>query len=175
MDRATNQSVAELLREIGKYLAMQEIPFKPRAYEKAALTVEVLQEEVADVYEKGGRKALQELPGIGASIAETIEEFIKTGKVKYYEQLKKKTPVDLESLSRIEGLGPKSVKKLYQKLDVRNIKDLEKAAKAGKIAKLEGFGKKSEEKILKGISFAGNNQRFILGYALSQIEAIKVR
>jgi DNA polymerase (family 10) len=175
MEKATNQSTAEILKQIGEYLAMKEVPFKPRAYEKAALVISELEEEVADKYKKGGLKALQEIPGVGASIAATIEEFIKTGKVKYYESLKKKTPVDLEGLSRIEGLGPKSIKKLYQKLDIANLKDLEKAAKAGKIAKLEGFGKKSEEKILKGISFAGNNKRFILGYMLPTIRAIQER
>lgn len=172
----SNQAVAELLREIGEYLAMQEIPFKPRAYEKAALVIDGLEEEVSATYARGGLKALQEIPGVGASIAEKIEEFIKTGKVKYYEGLKKKAPVDLESLSRVEGLGPKSIKKLYQKLDVRNLGDLEEVAKAGKIAKLEGFGPKSEEKILKSIGFAKTaGERFLLGYVMPQIREIEAR
>src|ERR1700691_3288570 len=115
MPDASNESIAQLLRAIGDYLAMQEVPFKPRAFEKAAQVVGDLEEEVAEIYKKGGTKALKELPGVGTSIAETMEEFIKTGKVKYYEKLKKQTPVNLEELSRIEGLGPKSIKKLYQK------------------------------------------------------------
>ncbi|HEX4104129.1 MAG TPA: DNA polymerase/3'-5' exonuclease PolX [Candidatus Paceibacterota bacterium] len=173
--KATNESIAEILREIGEYLAMQEIPFKPRAYEKAALAIAESEIDVADEYAKGGIKALLEIPAVGASIAEKIEEFIKTGKVEYYEKLKKRTPVDLESLSRVEGLGPRSVKKLYQKLDVRNLEDLEAAAKAGKIAKLAGFGPRSQEKILKSIGFAtsSSNQRFILGYMLPQIRKIQ--
>src|SRR5262249_9553443 len=150
--------------------------FKPRAYEKAAVVIGDLEEEVADVYARGGIKALKEIPGVGTSIAESIEELIKTGKVKYYEQLKKKTPVNLAELSRIEGLGPKSVQKLYQKLHVRNLADLERAAKRGKIAKLEGFGKKSEEKILKGIGFAQTSgKRFILGYIMPRIRSITAR
>lgn len=169
----SNQSVAEMLREIGEHLAMQNIPFKPRAYEKAAGAIEGWEEEVSDTYRRGGRKALEEIPGVGVSIAEKMEEFIKTGKVKYFEGLKKKAPVDLGSLSRVEGLGPKSIKKLYQKLDVRDLADLEKAAKAGKIAKLEGFGAKSEEKILKGIGFAKKSGgRFVLGFVMPQIRAI---
>jgi len=173
MPKVSNQSIAELLREIGEYLAMQEVPFKPRAYEKAAGVIEGLEEEVADIYMRGGLKALEEIPGVGVSIAEKIEEFIKTGKVKYYEGLKKKTPVDLEGLSRVEGLGPKSIKKLYQKLGISDLADLEKAAKAGKIAKLEGFGARSEEKILKGVAFAKRSGgRFVLGFVTPQIRSI---
>jgi DNA polymerase (family 10) len=176
MEKVSNQAVAEILREIGEYLEMQNIPFKPRAYQKAAGVIEALEEEVAEIYVKGGLKALEEIPGVGVSIAEKVEEFIKTGKVKYYEGLKKKTPVDLESLSRIEGLGPKSIKKLYQKLGVSNLKELEKVAKEGKIAKLEGFGAKSQEKILKGIGFAQKSgSRFVLGLTMPQIRAVEAR
>jgi DNA polymerase (family 10) len=172
---SSNQSIAELLHEIGEYLAMQEVPFKPRAYEKAGETISALEEEVVETYKRGGVKALKEIPGVGASIAETIEEFIKTGKVKYHEELKKKTPVDLSELSRVEGLGPKSIKKLYQELHVRSLADLERAAKKGKIAKLEGFGPKSEERILKSIGFAKKSGgRFILGHILPRIHEMEV-
>src|SRR5258708_1300006 len=172
----SNQSVAELLREIGKYLAMQEVPFKPRAYEKAADTINELENDVYTTYQQGGMKALKEIPGVGASIAETIEEFIKTGKVKYHEQLKKKTPVDLSELSRVEGLGPKSIQKLYQKLHVRSLAELERVGQKGKIGKLEGFGAKSEEKILKSIGFAKKSGgRVILGHIMPRIREIEAR
>ncbi len=179
----SNQAIAEMLRGIGEYLAMQDIPFKPRAYEKAALAIDGTEEEAADIYKKGGIKALEEIPGVGISIAEKIEELITTGRVKYFEELKRKTPVDLSELSRVEGLGPKSVKKLYQTLGVENLADLEKVARAGKIARLEGFGPKSEEKILKSIGFAkqsasggaGGGQRFILGATMPQIRSIQAR
>ena len=175
MSEISNQSIAEMLHGIGEYLAMQDVPFKPRAYQKAAEAIEAFEGDIKDEYKKGGIKALEEIPGVGKSIAEKIEELIKTGHVKYYEELRKKTPVDLSELSHVEGLGPKSVKKLYQELGVKNLKDLEKAAKAGKIAKLEGFGKKSEEKILKSLGFASpaGPQRFILGYMLPRIESIQ--
>src|SRR3989344_543718 len=124
----SNPEIARILREIGEYLEMQDVPFKPRAYEKAALAIGDLEQETVEIYKDGGLKALEEIPGVGISIAEKIEELLKTGRSKYYEELKKKTPVDLSELTRVEGLGPKSIKKLYKKLDVKNIEDLEKAA-----------------------------------------------
>jgi len=176
MPEISNQSIAEILAFIGEYLEMQKVPFKPRAYEKAAQTIGALEEEVVSMYKKGGVPALKEIPGVGQSIAEAIEEFITTGKIKQYEELKKKTPVRLDELARIEGLGPKSIEKLYKELGVKNLKDLEKAAKEGKIAALPGFGKKSEEKILKGIGFAEQSgQRFILGYTMPRIRSVVAR
>ncbi|MDE2018794.1 MAG: DNA polymerase/3'-5' exonuclease PolX [Patescibacteria group bacterium] len=181
MQTISNQQIAEMLREIGEYLAMQNIPFKPRAFEKAALTIEGLEEEVSEIYKKGGGgkdglKALKEIPGVGASIAASIEEAINTGKMKDLERLRKSTPVRLDELSRIEGLGPKSVQKLYKALSIRNLKDLEKAARAGKIAALPGFGKKTEENILKSIGFAATSgQRFFIGHIMPQIRRIEER
>jgi DNA polymerase (family X) len=176
MADTSNAAIAEILREIGAYLDMQKVPFKPRAYEKAAQVIDGLEEEVAETYKIGGVKALLGIPGVGASIAGAIEELIKTGKIKQYEDLKKSTPVRLDQLAKVEGLGPKSIQRLYQELGIKNLADLEKAAKAGKIAKLEGFGKKSEEKILKNIGFAEQSgQRFILGYMLPRIRSIASR
>ncbi len=155
---------------------MQGVAFKPRAYEKAAQTVEGLREEVREIYKKGGLKAVEDIPGVGVSIAEKIEELIKTGHCKYYEQLKKKTPVDLSNLTRVAGLGPKKIKDLYQKLKIKNLQDLEKAAKAGKISKLEGFGPKSEENILKGLGFAKKDAgRFVLVSVLPIVREIESR
>ncbi len=165
-----------MLREIGEYLEMQGVAFKPRAYEKAAESIESFQEEATDVYRKNGLKAIENIPGVGVSIAEKIEELIKTGKSKYYQQLKKKTPVNLSELTAVEGLGPRSIRALYQKLKIRNLKDLEKAAKAGKIRKLSGFGEKSEENILKGIEFVKKSSgRFIFGFAMQEVRLMESR
>ncbi len=174
--KLSNQEIADVLRGISEYLEMDSVPFKPRAYEKAAVAAEELNKDIEDIYKKGGLKAIEEIPGVGVSIAEKIEELIKTGKLEYFEELKKKIPVDLKTLSSIEGLGPKHIKTLYQKLNVKNIEDLENAAKAGKISSLKGFGKKSEENILKGIEFkkqSGN--RFILGFVMPELENIVSR
>ena len=162
--------------EIGEYLEMQDVAFKPRAYEKAAQTIESLAEDAGDIYKKGGLKALENIPGIGVSIAEKIEELLKTGKCQEHELLKKKTPVDLANLTKVEGLGPKKIKVLYQKLKIKNIGDLEKAAKAGKIAALEGFGEKSEQNILKGLEFLKKGSgRFPLPLIMGNIMELRNR
>jgi len=172
----SNHQIAEILKEIGEYLEMQSVAFKPRAYEKAAEVIEELEEEVESIYKNGGLKAIEDIPGIGVSIAEKIEELIKTGHLKYYEKLKKQTPLDLISLRRIEGLGPKSLKKLYEALGIKNIQDLEKAAQTGKIRKIEGFGEKTEENILEGIKFLKKSSgRFILGFTRSLIRSLEER
>jgi DNA polymerase (family 10) len=172
----TNREIAKILSDIGEYLEMQSIPFKPRAYIRVAEAISALEEGVADIYKKGGRKALEEIPGIGASIADHIEELLKTGRLAYYEELKKKTPVDLATLTSVEGLGPKKIKLLYEKLHVRTLEDLERAARAGKIRKLATFGEKSEEKILKGIEFLKRSSgRFLLGNILPDVRIVEER
>lgn len=171
-----NQEIAKILRAIAIYLEMDNVPFKPRAYEKVAEVIDGLSEEASEIYKKGGLGALKNIPGVGVSIAETIEELLKTRRSRYYEQLKKKTPVDLEELSRVEGLGPKTIKTLYQKLKVKNLADLKKAVQAGKIRKLEGFGEKSEENILKGLEFIEQSgQRFALGFVMPEIREIEAK
>ena len=172
----TNEEIAKILYEIGEYLEMEGVAFKPRAYEKAAETIQGLSEDVREIYRNGGLKAVEKIPGVGQSIAEKIEELLKTGHLKYYEELKKKTPVNLAELTRIEGLGPKKIKVLYKKLGIKNISDLEKAIEAGKIRTLEGFGEKSEENIKKGIEFVKKaGSRFILGFILPHIREIESR
>jgi len=172
----SNTEVAKILRSIGEYLEMQEVAFKPRAYEKVAEVIGGLEEEVHEIYKEGGLKALKDISGVGVSIAEKIEELIKTGHSRYYESLKKKMPVDVETLTRVEGLGPKHVLKLYKKLKIKNLKDLERSAKDRKIRALEGFGKKSEENILKGIEFLKRSGgRFVLGFTEPLIREIQGR
>jgi len=171
-----NFEIAKILREIGEYLEMKNVAFKPQAYSRAASSIEEMDKPLKDAYQKGGLKALEDVPGVGASIAEKIEEMLKTGHSKYYEQLKKKTPVNLSELTAVEGVGPKIIKKLYAKLKIRNRDDLEKAARQQKIRKLEGFGAKSEENILKSIEFLRQGgQRFVLGFVYPQIEVIVER
>lgn len=172
----SNQEIAKIFQEIAIYLEMRDIPFKPRAYEKAGEAILSLGKDAKQIYKEGGIKALEKIPGVGASIAEKMEELLRTGRLKYYEQLRKKMPVDLSGLTAIEGMGPKHVKILYEKLKIKTLKDLEKAARGGKIRKLEGFGIKSEENILKGIEFLKKSGgRFILGFAMPEIRKIESR
>lgn len=168
-----NSEIAKLLREIAVYLEMKSIKFKPQAYEKAAYSVETLDIDIEEFLKKNGKEGLEKLPGIGVSIAEKIIEYLKTGKIKELEKLKKETPVDIETLISIEGVGPKIVYKLYKKLKIKNLKDLEKAAKEHKIKNLAGFGEKSEEKILKGIEFVKQGGgRFLLGAVIPIVEQL---
>ena len=151
--------------------------FKPRAYEKAALYIGSLNDDLGIIYKKGGIKALMQLPGIGKSIAEKLVELIQTDELTYYEQLKRQIPVDLTTLSSIEGMGPKKVKVLYEKLGITNIEELEKAIRERKVRALQGFGETSEQKILKGIQFhkKSHGGRFILGFVLNTFEDILQR
>ena len=100
-------------------LEMDEIPFKPRAYEKAAYSIEPLKKDIKEIYQKGGLKAIEEIPALGKGIAERIEEYIKTGKIRDYEKLKKKMPVNIEELNKIEGVGTKIIKQLYKNLKIK--------------------------------------------------------
>jgi DNA polymerase (family 10) len=169
-----NQEIAKIFYEIADYLEMERIAFKPYAYQKAAITLETFEEEVEDIYKRGGLGALKEIPGVGESIALKIEEYLKTGKIKYYEEFKKKVPVNLEELMAVEGMGPKKAKVLYEKLGIRNLEDLEKAAKAHKIAPLFGFGEKTEKNILEGIEFLKRSKgRFLLGEILPRIKEVE--
>ena len=171
-----NQELANIFYEMAIFFEMKEIAFKPQAYEKAAYSIETLDIDVKEIYSKGGVTALEKISGIGKGIALRIEEFINTNHIKDYENLKKEIPVDLKGLTAIEGVGPKMVKRLYEKLKIKTVSNLEKAAKSGKIKKLSGFGEKSEKKILKSLEFLKKSgARFILGFALPQIEEIVSR
>jgi len=168
-----NQEIAKIFYEIADYLKMEGVSFKPYAYERAAIVLESLEDDVEDIYRKGGIKALEEIPGVGKSIAQKIEEYLKTGEIKYYKQFKKNMPLDLSELTAIEGMGPKKAKILYEKLGIKNIKDVEEAARSHKIAPLFGFGEKTEKNILEGIEFLKRNKgRFLLGNILPIVEQI---
>jgi len=168
-----NQELAKIFYQIAEFLEMDGVSFKPYAYRKAAFSLENLKEDVFDIYKKGGNKALQDIPGVGENIADHIEEYLKTGKIKIYQDYQKKLPFKMDELMRVEGLGPKRIKFLYQKLGIKNLKELEKFAKAHKISPLFGFGEKTEKNILQGIEFQKQNKgRFTLGEILPVAEEI---
>ena len=168
-----NQEIANILKEFSELLEMKRVPFKPRAYEKAAMAISMLDKDISDLYKAGGLKALEEIAGVGRGIAERIEEYIKTGHMRDYEKLKKKLPVDLRALTSIEGVGPHMVKMLYDKLHIKDIDSLERAAQMGKIRTLPHFGVKSEKKILDGIAFYKKSRgRMSLGEAFPVARSI---
>ena len=168
-----NMLVAKILYEIADILEMQNVEFKPRAYRKAARTVESLSKSIEEVYEE---KELKKLSGVGESIAEKISEIIETGKSQYLETLKKLMPADIEALTSIEGMGPKGVKRLYDKLKIKTLDDLARAAQEHKIREIKGFGPKTEENILDHLELARQGkERILLGYALPVAEEIRER
>jgi len=145
-----NKLVADIFREIAKLLELKgENPFRIRAYEKASQNIESLTQDV-EVFAKENK--LTSLPGIGQDLANKIKEIIKTGTLTQYEKLKKEVPKGLLEMMEIPGLGPKTVKLIYEKLKIDSIGKLEEAAKSGKLRKLDGIREKTEENILKGIS-----------------------
>ena len=146
-----NLEIAGIFYEIADILEMQGVEWKPRAYRRAARSIETMQDDVEDIYRKGGLKSLQEIPGIGEALAGKIEEFIKTGKIKEYERAKKGIPAGVGEIMHIGSIGPKKAWVLYEKLGIKSVRQLEAAAKSRKIRRLSHFGKKSEEDILRGV------------------------
>lgn len=168
-----NNNIAKILYEIGDFLDIEDIKFKPRAYQKAAIAVDLLEEDIRDIYDRGGVKALEKIPCVGKSIAEKIEEYLLTGKIRYYAKLKKKIPVNINELKSIQGIGAKTLKVFYKKLNIRDIQDLEKAVQAHKIRTIHGFGEKTEENILHALVFLKKNKsRFLLGEIFPYVENI---
>lgn len=159
-----NQELSKIFNDMARFLEMEGIAFKPHAFEKAAFSLESLEEDVDEIYKRGGVKALMEIPGVGKSIAGHIEEYLKTGKVRDYEKFKKRLPLKMNELIKVEGLGPRKIKVLYQKLGIHDLKTLEKAAKSHEVASLFGFGEKTEKNILQGLEFLKRDKgRFLLG------------
>jgi DNA polymerase (family 10) len=149
----TNADIATTLHNIASaYEILGENRFKIIAYDRAADSVDHLTSEVKDLWDD---KKLDTIPGVGPSIAEHLDELFRTGHAKYWEEILGRVPASVFPLLRIPGLGPKKAYKLVQVLHLDNPKtvvaDLTKAAKAGKIAVIEGFGEKSEQVILSSI------------------------
>ncbi len=161
----SNRRVARILREVAELLELEDVAFKPRAYRRAAQSVESSATELEELVREG---RLGELPGVGKAIAAKIEEIVRTGRLAYHQELRKKLPVNLYSLTQVEGVGAKTAKKLYDGLGIRNLTDLERAAREGKIRTLPGMGEKSEARILRGLAeVRGTEDRILLWYALN--------
>ena len=168
-----NQELSKIFFNIADYLEIDGVSFKPFAYRKVALVLESFKDDVGEIYRNGGIKALQEIPGVGEGIAKAIEEYLKKGKIKHFEELKKKLPLKVDELLKVEGLGPKKIKTLYQTLGIKNLKDLEKAVKGHKIAPLFGFGEKTEKNMQQGLEFLKQSKgRFLLGDIMPTVKDV---
>ena len=167
----SNKDLAEKLNDIADILDIEGVNWEPRAYRTAALTISSLSEDIGKVYKEG---RLLELEGVGKSIANSIKEYVETGKISKYEDLKKKYPIDFDSFRKIRGMGPKRAYTLYKKLGIKTVTDLKKALDQGKIQSLEGFGKKSEEELKKNLESFMNikNDRLLLGYIIDYANSL---
>jgi DNA polymerase (family 10) len=167
-----NAEIAELFSRLADLLEVEDAnPFRVRAYRNAARTIAGLGQNIATLLESG--TDLADLPGIGEAIAGKIQTIVETGRLPQLEEVQARTPAALSDLMKIEGLGPKRVKTLYKNLKIRTIEDLERAARSGRIRELEGFGKKTEELILKRAErFQGAERRMGLPEAEEIAEAL---
>jgi len=143
-----NQEIARIFNEIADLLEIKgDNPFRIRAYRRAALNIESLSRDVAET----PKDDLMEVPGIGQDLADKIEEYVKLGSIRSYEELKKEVPGGLGMLLSVPGLGPKTAKLFYETLHIKDIGELERFAREHKLSKLPGVKEKTEEHILKGI------------------------
>ncbi len=143
------KEISDILEEMGTLLDLQGAnPFKSRAFHNASRAIEGLGGDIGDAVAEG---TLRQVKGIGESIAKIITELVNTGTSPEYEELRKSVPEGVLQMLKIQGLGPKKVKLFYEKLRIVSLDELEAAARAGRLASLEGFGAKTEENILKGI------------------------
>jgi DNA polymerase (family 10) len=167
-----NGEIARALDELATLLELDGAnPFRIRAYQNAARTVEShpvpLEKMVADGAD------LTEIPSIGKDMAGYITELVRTGNTKLRAELTKKIPASLIEITALPGLGAKRVRKLWQELHIQTVDDLERAAQAGQVAELEGFGAKSQQKILEGIAaYRRRRGRFKLSDADQMIEPL---
>ncbi len=172
LEHPINKSdVASLLAEIADIMEiLGENPFKSRAHAAAARVIDTLSGNLQEMVESG---ELLKIKGIGKGIFEKIQILFETGDLPSYRELKARIPDGLLELLRIPGMGPKKVKAVFEKLGVKNIGELEYACKENRLSELDGFGAKSQEKILAGIqNIKKYNERHLLSTALAEASII---
>ena len=156
--------IAELLELKG------ENTFKIRAYNKAARAVESLSTDIQEIY---AAEELESIPGVGSAIAEKIGEYLKNGRLGYYDDLCKEIPAGLSEMLKIPGLGPKTVQLVYQKLSITDLNTLEQAARSHRLRRLPGFGQTKEKNIIKAIErYRQRSGRIPFGKAYGLVDEI---
>ncbi|KUK10701.1 MAG: PHP domain protein [Clostridia bacterium 41_269] len=166
-----NLEIALLLGEIADLLEIKgENQFKIRAYRRASRAVKYLKENIEDLKEKG---SLTKIPGVGKGIAAKIEEYLDTGEIKYYTELKKEVHPELLNLIRLPGVGIKTAKIIHEHFPGIDIELLKKYAEEGKIRALPGLGPKTEQNLLRGIDLMyGEREKYSIGIAKTSAEII---
>ncbi|PSQ10907.1 DNA polymerase/3'-5' exonuclease PolX [Halobacteriales archaeon QS_7_69_60] len=161
-----NDEVATLLEEVADHLEARDVDYKPKVYRRAADSIRSHAVDVARLHEEDGEDALAEIDDVGDAIASKTAEYLETGAVEELEELREEMPVDMDALTAVEGVGPKTVASLYEALGVETLEELEAAAEAGEIRDVEGFGPTTEENIAESVPFARESrERSLLGEA----------
>lgn len=160
-----NNQLAARLEEFADLLEAKGIEYKPSAYRRAAENVRDYPGSVAELAQTDSA-ALEEIDRVGDAIASKLREYIDTGTIEELEALRQELPVNMDALTAVEGIGPKTVGRLYEELQVQTLTDLERVARAGEIRELHGFGAKTEQNIIDNLEFAKQaDQRELLGDA----------
>ena len=167
-----NIEIAGRLEELADLLEIQGAnPFRIRAYRNAIRTISGLTRSLGEMV--AAEEDLTELPGIGKDLSSYIAELIETGELEILSEVTAEVPRELATLTRLDGVGPKKAKKLWKELDVTTVDALEEAAEAGKVQELDGFGKKSVEKILRAIQdFRKHQGRFLRAEAVQYLRPV---
>jgi DNA polymerase (family 10) len=167
-----NKTLSDIFSEIADILDIQgENPFRVRSYRNAARIIGDMSENLEAFFKAG--KDLEEIPGIGKSISVKIQEVLSTGKCQYLDELRATVSPGITELLKIEGLGPKKVKILYEKLGLVTVEHLEKAARDGLLRDIRGMGLRTEEKILRSIEqYRAGTHRFKISVGLTYAQAL---
>ncbi len=165
-----NQQIAKIFNEIADILEIKgDNPFRIRAYRRAAQNIDGLLKDVSEI----SKEELMNIPGIGADLADKIQEYVTSGRLSFYDELQKQVPEGLVDLLSVPGLGPRTAKLLFDKLNIKDINDLEEYANKGKLKGLPGIQAKTEQNILKGIEMIKRHSgRFPIGRVLPVAEDI---
>ncbi|MBM3118050.1 MAG: DNA polymerase/3'-5' exonuclease PolX [Chloroflexi bacterium] len=167
-----NTAIAKVFQDMADLLELKgENPFKIRAYQRAARTIEHLPKEIEIMLEEG--EDLQTIPGVGEAIAKKSTELVRTGKLRVYEELKAEFPEGITTLLEIPGIGPKTAKRLSTELGIKSVDDLEQAIKDGRVASLFRLGDKTADNILQQIqALRRKDQRIPIGEALPVVDEV---
>jgi len=166
-----NIEIATLFSRIADLLQIQGAnPFRVRAYQRAAANLESLTDNIEAIVSRGEAR---EIPGIGEDLAAKISEYLTTGKMKFYEDLKKEVPLGLLQIVAIPSVGPKTAKKIYDRFHVKDVDHLDKLARSGKLLLVPGFKKKSVDNIIRGIELVKRQRgNHLLGRAMPIAEQL---
>ena len=166
-----NREIADMFEAIADMLELLGgNAFRVNSYRKASRVIGDLTDDVADLAEAGG---LQKLPGIGASTAKKIVEYLETGTMERYEELAAEVPEGVIEMMHVPGVGPKTAGLVYKEAGIDSVTGLAEAIEAGQLTDLPGLGPKKLENILKGVAvYLAGQERVLLGRALPVAEEI---